>query len=108
MHVCLDVLCSVSTIEGLSEVGLRLRLGLGLGLGLGPGTEEPLIGLLVTIAIGIEATGGVVLAGLGTPLRRGLYPHQVVIVEAAVASGRVVQGPPLWADEGVGPVWSHK
>lgn len=69
--------CLVSAREGCS-----LRR-------LSAGAEEALIGLLVTVAIGVEAAWGVVLAGLGTPLGRGLYPHQVVVVDRA-ASGRVV------------------
>lgn len=86
--------CSVSARRGCS---LRLI----------PGEEESLVGLLVTIAISVEATGVVVLADLSTPLRWGLYPPEVVIVQV-VASGWVVQGAPLWCDEGVGPVWRHK
>lgn len=53
--------CSVSARRGCS---LRLI----------PGEEESLVGLLVTIAISVEATGVVVLADLSTPLRWGLYP----------------------------------
>lgn len=81
---------------------------IGCSLGrLCAGAKEALVGLLVTIAIGVEATRAVVLAGLSAPLSRGLYPHQVVVVESA-ASGRVVQGPSLWSDEGVGAAWCHE
>lgn len=90
-----DTVCLVSTSRSWS-------------LGCVSGAKVSLVGLLKAMAVGVEATGRVVLAGLCTPLGWRLYrPHEVVMV-VAVPSGWVVYVTPLWRDEWVGLVWRHK
>lgn len=71
----------------------------GWSLGLNPGAKVSLVGLLETVAVGVETTGRVVLTGLCTPLSwRLCRPHEAVNAKA-VPSGWVVYVASLRRDE---------
>lgn len=87
---------------GLDDDDFALGLvsqGSGWSLGLSPGAKVSLVGLLETVAIGVEAAGRVVLADLCTPLSwRLCRPHEAVMAQA-VPSGWVVYVASLRRDE---------